>query len=453
MGIGLRVLRLSGFNDAGLMRILFLVYMLFYACITHAAQERIEITLWHAMAAELGQSVKQIAERFNASQDTYRLIPIYKGTYNEVLTSTAAAFRAQKPPHLVQVFEVGTATMIYPEGIIRPIKKLPQNPEKKQRLIVAIKGYYSDEEGQLLGMPFNSSSAVLYYNKDAFQKAGLDANSPPKTWLELKQHAQALLQAGYRCGFTTAYPSWILVEVFSAWHNQPITSHANGFAGLAARAHLDNEILIQHLNTLATWQQQKIFKYGGRDDHAVALFTSGHCPIMLQSSGGFTGLQAQVPFAMGVGALPYWEHIADAPQNTLIGGAALWALQGHPEEDYKGIAEFFDFLLQPDIQLFWQQQTDYLPLTEEALLLGEKQGYYKKHPGARVALDSLNHKSSTEFSRGLRLGNFMQIRDIIDESLESIFAGKQEAAVALKRAEVRVNRLLRRFERNVQAKG
>lgn len=388
------------------------------------------IIFWHSMAGKLGVVLQDLAEKFNQSQNTYQIIPVYKGTYTQTLTATAAAFRAHMQPDIVQIYEIGTATMLHPSGIIVPVYQLMQNTHttfNQADILAPIRMYYGDEQERLLAMPFNSSSPVLFYNKDAFKKVGLK-DIAPSTWPQVQYDAKILLKNGYDCGFTTSWPSWIQLENFSAWHNIPFSSQQkNSTDNKLPKLLLNNPITIYHIQALADWSKHRIFVYGGREDSAMALFTSGKCPILFESSGSIADLVSVHAFKVGVGALPYWSFVKNAPQNTLIGGAALWALTGHSEKVYKGIAEFFAFLAKPETASEWQQATGYLPITYSAYRLSLKQGFYKKHPGDQVALNELLNKAPTKNSLGFRLGNYSSIRDLNQQYLEEIWSGKISA--------------------------
>lgn len=416
--------------------------------IAFAAPEKTSITFWHSMAGDWGNVVKQLVEEFNHSQNEFTVVSVYKGSYSESLTSTVAAFRAHKQPHIVQIFEVGTATMLQPAGVIIPLHALLQQTNvtiDEKDFIPAILSYYSDTTGHLLALPFNSSSAVLYYNKDAFVKAGLNPSTPPKTWSDVEAYSLKLIKSGQKCGFTTTWPSWIQIENFSAWHNLPIATLHNGFDGLNAQFTIDNPVLLKHLTTLAKWQKEHLFQYGGRGDDAMSLFNSQQCAMVMESSGSLTSLSQSLPFKLGVAALPYWSDVKGAPQNTLIGGAALWTLSGHTNREYQGVAAFYKFLSSPGIVAKWQAATGYLPTTQRAYQLAIQQGYYQKTPGALIAIEELNKRVPTENTKGLRLGNYPQIRDVFDQELEAIWSGLKSPEKGLKDATQRGNELLKQF--------
>ena len=415
------------------------------------AQAAAEFEWWHAMGGRLGEKVNQIADDFNASQSDFKVVPVYKGTYTETMTAAIAGFRAGKHPAVVQVFEVGTATMMAAKGAVYPVYKLmadTNEPFDPESYLASVAGYYTDTEGNMLSMPFNSSTPVLYYNKTAFEKAGLDPGQPPKTWPELEGYAQKLQSAGYKCGFTTGWQSWVQLENLSAWHNVPFASEANGFGGLGTELEFNGPLQLMHIGKMAEWQKSKIFQYGGRRSDSAPLFYNQECAMYMNSSASYAGIEANTKdFEFGVGTLPFWPETEGAPQNTIIGGASLWVLAGHDKAVYPAVARFFTYLSSAEVQADWHQFTGYLPITYAAADLTREQGFYEENPGTDVAIKQMTARAPTENSKGLRLGNFVQIRDVINEELELIWAGDKSAEQGLGEAVSRGNKLLRKFER------
>jgi sn-glycerol 3-phosphate transport system substrate-binding protein len=409
-----------------------------------------EIMWWHAMSGELGRQVEKLATDFNASQSDYKVVPSYKGNYTETVTAAIFAFRSRSQPAIVQVNEIGTATMMAAKGAIYPVYQLmrdEQEPFTPSAYLPAVTGYYADIGGNLLSFPFNSSTPILYYNKNMFRDAGLDPESAPKTWPEVGNAAKKLRDRGAVCGFTTSWPSWINVENFSAFHNLPLATRANGFGGLDAVLIFNNPALVRHIAQLAEWQATKIFDYSGRAQSAEPRFQKGECGIFIGSSATRADIKANSKFDVGYGMMPYWPDVAGAPQNTIIGGATLWVLRDRPKAEYKGVAKFFSFLSKPEVQAAWHQNTGYLPITRAAFDLTRAQGFYDRNPGASISIEQITQKPPTENSRGLRLGSFVLIRDSIDDELEQAFSGKKPAQAAMDSAVERGNRLLRQFER------
>jgi sn-glycerol 3-phosphate transport system substrate-binding protein len=414
------------------------------------AQAVTEVMWWHAMSGELGRQLEKLAADFNASQSDYRIVPSYKGNYTETVTASIFAFRSRSQPAIVQVSEIATATMMAAKGAIYPVFELMRDESEAfspAAYLPAITGYYADVGGNMLSFPFNSSTPILYYNKNLFRSAGLDPETAPKTWPEIGAAATRLRAAGAVCGFTTSWPSWINVENLSAFHNLPIATKANGFDGLDAVLTFNNPLMLRHIAQLAEWQTTKTFDYSGRATSAEPRFQNGECGIFIGSSATRADIKANSKFEVGYGMLPYWPDVEGAPQNTIIGGATLWVLRDRPRAEYKGVAKFFGFLSQPQVQAAWHQNTGYLPITRAAFDLTRAQGFYDRNPGTAISIEQITLKPPTEISKGVRLGSFVLIRDVIEDELEQAFRGKKSAQAALDAAVERGNRLLRQFER------
>ncbi|MDR7450043.1 MAG: extracellular solute-binding protein, partial [Armatimonadota bacterium] len=246
--------------------------------------QRVTIEFWHAMRGPLGEALEGIASRFNAAQARVRVNPTFKGSYPETMVAAIAAFRAGNAPHIVQMFEVGTATMMAAGPAIKPVYQLFKEaglPFDPTIYLPAVRGYYSDAAGRMVAMPFNSSTPVLWYNKDAFRKAGLDPNAPPKTWAQLRAAAQRIRATNAApCGFSTAWPTWVQFENFGAIHDVPFATRANGFEGFDAQLTLNGPLYVRHLEFLMDMLREGTFKYGGRDAAGDSLFPSGECAMV-----------------------------------------------------------------------------------------------------------------------------------------------------------------------------
>jgi sn-glycerol 3-phosphate transport system substrate-binding protein len=410
------------------------------------------ITFWHSMEGALGDRVNALTDQFNKSQSDYKISAVYKGTYGESMNAGIAAFRAGNAPDILQVFEVGTATMMNAKGAIKPVQQMSEDvgdPIDPKAFIGAVAGYYSTSDGKLVSMPFNSSTVVFYYNKDEFKKAGLDPEKPPKTWEELAQDGAKLKAAGQECGYTTSWPSWVQLETFSAWHNVPYATKDNGFGGLDARLAVNSPLHVRHMENLAKLARDGIFQYGGRNDDPNSLFISGKCAMITGSSGMRANVIKNAKFAFGISTLPYYADVKGAPQNTIIGGASLWVFSNKSQDVYKGITKYFKFLTSPAVAAEWHQTTGYVPVTIAAYEATKKSGYYDKNPGTDVGVKELNVETTSQ-SRGVRLGYLPQIREIEDGEIENIISGKESAKQGLDNIVRRGNELIVKFERSVK---
>lgn len=414
-----------------------------------AATAQTEIQWWHAFTGRLGELLAEQVEQFNASQSDYVVVASHKGNYSETLNAGIAAFRAGEQPHILMVFEVGTATMMAAEGAIKPVYEVMAEGGADfdpDAYLGAVKGYYTTPDGAMLSLPYNSSTPVLYVNRDALSGAGLDPDMDLSTWEQVDAALTALKDAGHACPLTTAWQSWVHLENLSAYHNAPFATKENGFSALDTELAFNGPAQVKHIAKMGEWAQDGKFIYAGRRNEGGANFRAGECAFFTESSAGYAGVKAEAEFDFEIRPLPYWSDVDGAPQNTIIGGSSLWVLAGHEAEDYKGVAALLSFLSTSDIQAAWHQNTGYLPITLAAYEQTKAEGFYEANPGTDIAIIQMTGKAPTPNSKGLRLGSFDQIRGIIDEELEAVWSGDKSAQAALDSAVQRGDALLRRFE-------
>jgi sn-glycerol 3-phosphate transport system substrate-binding protein len=416
-------------------------------CASHAHAQT-EIQWWHSMGGALGEALNGLANQFNESQKEYKVVTTFKGTYPESMTAAIAAFRAGNAPHILQVFEVGTATMMAAKGAIVPVAKVmadAKEPFDPKAYLPTVTGYYSDVKGNMLSFPFNSSTVMFYINHDAFKKAGLEPKAP-RTWKEVQAAADKLKAAGQQCVYTTSWPSWMHIENFSAWHNVPIGTKQNGMGGFDTQFSINSPLHVRHISMLADMAKKGQFTYAGRTNQGDAKFSSGECAMFSGSAGAQAGIKKAAKFDWSINFIPYHDDVKGAPQNSIIGGASLWVMGGKKPADYRGVAKFMAYLSKPDVQMDWHTKTGYVPITQASYDLTRKSGFYDKNPGADMPVRQLTNKAPTANSKGLRFGNFVQGRTVIEEELEAAFAGKKDAKSALDDAVKRGNEILRQFE-------
>jgi sn-glycerol 3-phosphate transport system substrate-binding protein len=414
-----------------------------------SAHAQTEIQFWHSMGGALGEAVNDLANKFNASQKDYKVVAVYKGQYPVSMTAAIAAFRAGNAPHILQVFEVGTATMMAAKGAVVPVAKVmadSKEPFDRNAYLPTVAGYYTDAKGNMLSFPFNSSTVMFYINKDAFKKAGLDPQKPPRTWNEVIQAGEKLKAAGQQCVYTTSWPSWMHIENFSAWHNVPIGTKQNGMGGFDTQFTINSPLHVRHIAMLGDMAKKGLFTYAGRTNQGDAKFSSGECAMFSGSAGAQAGIKRAAKFDWSINFIPYHDDVKGAPQNSIIGGASLWVMGGKKPAEYKGVAKFLAFLSRPEIQMDWHTSTGYVPITQASYELTRKSGFYEKNPGADMPVRQLTNKEPTANSKGLRFGNFVQGREVIEEELEAVFAGNKTAKQGLDDAVKRGNEVLRKFQ-------
>ncbi len=409
------------------------------------AYAQTEITWWHGMGGALGETVNQIATDFNDSQSDYAITPVFKGTYEETLTAAIAAFRAGEQPNIVQVFDAGAATVIAAEGAVIPVQDLFEQNDIAfdiEDYIAGVRYFYADADGKMIGMPFNSSTPIMYYNEEAMAEAGV---TPPETWEEFQETtAPALKEAGY-IPLAQSHLPWIFTENFFSRHNLQFASNDNGYGGTDTEIMIDQPEIKAHFTALKDWRDQGWFEwYGAGWSDNQKPFENGNVGLWLGSSGSFGELRETATMPFSATMLPYWESVTTEPTQTFIGGAALFAMSGKSEEENAATAKFFEYLSSPQVQLMWHKETGYVPITEAAYDLAKEQGYYEETPAAEVGITQLSLPGG-EWTKGYRMGFYVQIRDVMNREYGRILSGETGVDDAFATIQQEANQLLDRF--------
>lgn len=407
-----------------------------------------EIRFWHAMDGALGEKVDELVAKFNASQSEYRVVATYKGSYDETLALGIAAQLQGKGPHILQVYEVGTASMTTARNLYKPVYEIFAAAGMRfdaKTFVGPAATYFANQKGKLLAFPFNTSTPVLYYNQDAFAKAGLGPDVPLRTWYDLQAAALKLYAAqATPCGITTTWPGWIMLENVLAMHNQQFATRNNGFDGPDAKLSFNTMLAMRHVALLSSWVKARLFAYSGRRDEGEKRFIAGECAMLTSSSASYAKIRRNAGFRFAVAPLPYYDDFKGAPYNTLMGGAGLWVMAGKMRVEYRGVAKFLAFLGRPEIQAEWAEETGYLPLSQAAFDL--TRSAREDNPATDVGIKQLMEGGKpTALSRGILLGNHAYIRAILDEELEAAWLGTKLPKTALDDAVERGNELLHSF--------
>jgi len=423
------------------------VLLVTFSCAAQA-QAQTQIHLWHSTSGALGEVLQSLVQRFNESQKDYRVVEEHKGGYESSLIQAIKAQQAGSGPDIVQVYELGTAHLMAARGAYRPLWQVMAEAGERldpKAYLPAVAGYFSDDAGRLLGLPFNVSTPILFYNKTAFREAKQDPDKPPRTWYEMPAVMGEVLNSGLACAYTTTWPAWVHIENMSTWHNQDFATKKNGLGGLDAKLIFNTHLMVRHVSMLSSWARSGYFTYAGRRLEAERRFADGECAMLTASSASMAQLQREAKFEFGVAPLPHYDDVKGAPHHTMIGGAALWVLAGKPAAHYRGAAKFLAFLARPELAAEWHQRTGFVPVTRAAYELTRKARYYEDNPGHEIAINQLL-RSPTHESRGIRLGEFPAIRAIVEEELEAVWKGDKAPKLALDNAAERGNELLRKFE-------
>lgn len=406
---------------------------------------------WYGLSGDLSERVQEMCSRFNASQADYEIVCVSQENYENNLQNTIAAFRANKQPTVTQISDGGVVDLML-SGAFVPVRELMEKNGYQidwANYFSGISSYFSTSKGELLAMPFNSSTAMFYYNTDALKAVGFEG--APQTWEQVEKIATDLKAAGYECPIAfDPTGTWQWFEQFSAIHNQPIASNGNGYGGLDAVVEFNKGKFVDQL----TWFKKMtdaglmVHKSKAAGETANDAFTAGKCQMSSSSIAdhGSFAKQAKEGVHWDVTVLPVWE--GTERHNSLVGGAALWTLKGKTEEEYKGAAAFYNFIAQPEQAQHWSTITGYIPVTNTGFEAMKAAGFYDAAPykGRELAIQSLTATPPGEYTRGIRLGNFGAVRQEVAKAMQSVIFDGVEPQKALDDAATRSNEILRKFE-------
>jgi sn-glycerol 3-phosphate transport system substrate-binding protein len=403
-----------------------------------------KITFWHAMSGKRLPAVERIVNGFNAAHPEIQIEAQFMGKYKEVIAKTIAAVKAGKPPHIAQVYEVGLQTML-DSGVIVPVYELFKPGEVDFGDVVGpIRDYYS-VDGELYSMPFNSSTAILYYNKDLFKKAGLDPSKPPTTYKELEEMGKKLVSSAVvPNAISTGWPSWIM-EQAHAYHNQFYANNENGRKGRATEVFFNKDFGVKYVETMSRLAKEKVYIYGGREYSANKAFLAQQIAMLIQSTSSVGSIEAAAKgkFEVGTSFLPRLEGYSRG--NSVIGGATLWVLKDHPKEELEAVKEFLKWIIRPEVTMQWHKDTGYFPATNSAMKKLLDEGWFSEHPNHVTAFLQILSGVRTPMSQGVRLGNFVEIRNIVQTALEKSFAGEASPKEAVDEGAKEANRVLKEY--------
>ncbi|MBO0662466.1 extracellular solute-binding protein [Jiella sp. CQZ9-1] len=410
------------------------------------AQAATNFDFWYAAGQ---RAVEAQCNDFNASQSQYHVNCVYQDSYESLFQKAIAAYRANRQPALVQFFDGGTLDLLLSNAVI-PVTKIAADAGQKvdwNDYISGAKSYYATRSGELYGQPYNSSTLVFYTNDDMLKKAGI--TKAPETWEEVGEAAKKLKASGVACALTSDLHPWRVMEEFSAAEGIPIASEHNGYDGLDAKYVFNKGLEVQLITDLADWHKQGMFTLSRETkagDYRNA-FNSQECAMILNSTGGYTdtALALKGKAAFSVHLLPIFA--GTKRYNTFVGGAALYAMKGFDAKTYKAVAAFLAFLRSPEQQMQMVINTGYLPVTKSGVKLMENGGlanYPERKKAAELGVESLNFPGNAD-TRGIRLGFFVQFREVFRAEITKVFSGESTPQQALDAAAARGDEMLKRF--------
>lgn len=403
------------------------------------------IEFWYGNTGNVETAIKAQCDAFNAAQSEHRVTCVGQGSYEVGMQKAIAAYRAKNHPVLIQFFDAGTLDLLLSDAVVPVQDVLPD--VDWNNYIAGARSYYETSNGKLYSQPYNSSTLLFYTNKTQLEKAGV--SKTPVTWEEIIEAARKLKAAGHACPFVTDGDTWRVLEQFSARHGLPIASKHNGYDGLDGEYVFNTTFAAKHLANLVEWRKEGLVKLNAdtKAGNYTAAFNAGECAMMEGSSGSYAASAKafEGKYEITVSLAPMYQGYER--HNTFVGGASIYIMKGHDKAEIEGAKAFLDFLRRPQQQMFFTAATGYVPVTNDVLDVIAESGEADspKYATAAIGIESMNQPRTPD-TRGIRLGFYVQFREVFMEETQKAFAGQQTMQVALDSAKKRGDELLRRFE-------
>lgn len=409
----------------------------------------VTLALWHSMSGAKGVLLQKIVDRFNAAPENAGKVRVelqFVGGYDEGLNKLRTALLAGRGPHLVQITDIGTQAMA-DSGAVVPLQDfVDRDPEfPLAQILPPIRRYY-ELGGRLQALPFATSGPIVYCNADAFAKAGI--KEPPRTFDELRADARKLTDPAARTtGVTWPLDSWFF-EQFMARQGALFTDHANGRDGRATSVNLTDPAGLALVELWAGMAKEGTFADVGRGwDPAEQNFLAGRSAMLITSTSDVFEVQKKADFRVITGPLPTRD--LKVRGGTVVGGNAIWIMKDKPAAERQAAYRFLKFMASKESQRAWHTGTGYFPIRADVIADLEKEGFYKRNPAAKTAIDQLRSSADIPATRGALLGAFPEARDNVASALELILAGDRTPQAALAWAEARTDHAIERYNRAV----
>ncbi|ABX31031.1 extracellular solute-binding protein family 1 [Petrotoga mobilis SJ95] len=429
-----------------------LVMFVFMVSLLGVLSFPVTIEFWHAMSGDRIALIEDIVSDFEEAYPDINVNAQYSGSYPETLNKLIAGVQSGNAPHIVQIYEIGTRLMI-DSGVIVPVQDLLDQDDSYDVgvLLEPILNYYK-VDGKLYSMPFNSSTALLYYNKTLFEEAGLDPNRPPQTYEELLEYSRILTKKDSRgntvqYGLTWPTHSWIIEQLMAA-ADAPLVNNDNGRTARATEAVFNSEAGLKIFELFDQLNEEGLILNTAREDWSAARqnFISGKAAMLYTSTSDVKMFQEGLKsngYELGTAFLPVPDiSVSGGP---VIGGASLWLIAGHPDEETKAAWEFLKFVNREDQQIRWHQGTGYFPVRKDAIQRLHYEGFYAENPNYFTSLLQLLLAKRNFNSAGAVIGVFPETRETIEIAYERMVDGQMTPEEALSWAENQVTELIQEY--------
>jgi sn-glycerol 3-phosphate transport system substrate-binding protein len=411
-----------------------------------------QITWWHAMSGVNGDAINKIVSGFNASQSNIKVATVFQGNYDDLLAKLNTAIASNAAPALVQVYDIGQAYMRDSAQVVPMQAFIDRDKFATADFEPAVINYYKYQD-KLQSMPFNSSSSMLYYNKDAFKEVGLDPNKPPVTFTEVAEAAKKLTKKDAsgqttRYGFGPSVYGW-LFEQLMATSGALYADNGNGRDNRATKVLWNSA---QGKAILDWWKAGVdggyFFNPGIDNDGSANAFNAQKTAMYIESTARLRGHINTVAgkFEIGTGLYPRPDGRPKEGGN-IIGGASLYIMKSRPVDEQQAAWEFVKYAMTPAIQAQWQSDTGYYPIVKAAYDQGPSKEWASKYPQFLTAITQIRESPQNRMTNGAVLGVMPQARQRTQKMIESVLLGQQTTQAALDAAVADINTAIEKYNK------
>jgi sn-glycerol 3-phosphate transport system substrate-binding protein len=383
----------------------------------------VNIELAHQLGPDKGAQLARIVERFNAQSKLGQIV------------LADQPWQADSTAQLA-IIDSGDETPLVAEHRFKPLWQVMKEAHEPLKVAPAPRFMVPavlDEAGHPRALPVGLSTPVVFFNKDALRKVGVNLDDIPKTWNGWQDVLGKLAQNGQTCPMTASYPVSSLLENAGAWNNQAFV-----VGGKNEQIAVNGLVQVMHLAKLSTWYKASFLRLFGRDAEGEAHFASGECSVLVAPSSAFPTLVRSAAFPVGVSSYPYHDDAYGAPQNTWADGPAMWVAAGRTPAEYRLVAAFVNFWLEPQNQADWEINAGYLPLSQSGLVQIQPLPHSATPDAQRIAIGQLTYKPASVSSTASAYGHRRGVRRVLAEEMEQVFASKKPAKQGLDDAVQRI---------------
>jgi multiple sugar transport system substrate-binding protein len=401
------------------------------AGVAHA--DPVEVVVWHTLNESNTKEFENIVKQFNSEQNEAKVV--LKG-FDDQDSLTGVRARAQasiRKPDLIQLNDNRSPEVVAQHKEIIPLYDLlKQYPIADQKwFLPSATGFVRDSSQRLLAFPFMAEVPVMFYNTDAFQKAGLDPKKPPATWIALQGDLIAVRDKAdfFDCPYATSQQVTVHLENLAPLNDTQYVTPDNGLVSVRQPLLNFDSTYMRHLSIMVSWTRSNLLTFHTNDNAADEMFTKKKCAVLTTGSGSLGQLLNTKGLNFAVASLPHYEQVSHVPGKPFVSGSALWAIAGHPKEQNKATMAFLAYLAKPVVASAWHQKTGFLPLTDAAYRTANV-AFYDRVPGARKLVQDMS-QANAKNSRGFRINNYPKVEEILNRELNAALKGDTPPVAAL----------------------